>query len=1721
MLQTLERYLKQAIVDKNPAVSSAALVSALHLSTTVPEFLRRWVNEAQEAMMSENTMVPYHALGVIYCVRSNDRVSKAKLITKLTQTPLRSPFALCLLIRHAAKLIEENPLEATEPYVEFIESCMRHKSEIVIYEAAHAIVILKKSGKNLNQVISVIQTFCRSSKATLRLAGVRILAKLTENYSNVVVSCTIELENLVTDSNRSVATLAVTTLLATCAESSIDKLIKKIPGFMSDISDEFKIIVVHALRHVISKYPRKHYTLTSYLAGMLRDNGGLQYKTAIVNTIIGLVEENSDARETGLLHLCEFIEDCEYTPLAIKILHVLGIEGPKANQPSRYIRHIYNRIFLDTSPVRAAAVSAVARFGATCPDLLSSIKVILSRCHLDDEDEVRDRAIFYSAVLDSGVWQILNNYIINVPLRNPVILEKCLCDHLLSVNADEPFNYANVPTVIEVKEPKKQPLLIEAKNISKISQEEQYLNELKDDWEEQWDKATSAAEACDTFTLPESDVKTAALAVCAHLGLSNITIEGDTVKQICGGGETLQVSNLPRFILPLYEEVQQEHSGLCGNKIWIDSIEKSDCSNSQSRRSHSSKSTHSGSNSSGSSGYGGKPSTSNSSYNVTQSQKRDKEGKKKKIPTLSETITDVQTESEHRPPETTPKFEVPKAEPNDVVEVHLPTQVQADKGHEPMDICVADQNISKDKIDSCNTPIVNVTINFVTSRPSSTVCIDGFSCVISMDDGVVMYTTSTLTSTLGFPKDMWIGRSFIDFVHPRDRITFASQITNGLAVPKIVNGAEAKAKYQGNSDSTMVCRIRRYKGLNCGFGIKDRIVTFMPFLLKFTFKNINDEEGNAIYLVIQATPFFSAFKIPNEILTKSVPFIMRHAANGNLEYLDPESIPYLGYLPQDVTNKNALHLYHPEDLDYLRQIYEIIVKEGGVPRSKPYRMMTQNGDFIKVATEWSSFINPWSRKLEFVIGKHHIIEGPKNPDVFQSPDSEKALKLTDEENNKAKLIRESIIRIMNEVLTKPAGIAKQHMSKRCRDLASFMENLLQEQPKGDEEFRHKNQDLDHSCYEPDSVMLGGISPHHDYNDSKSGTETPLSYNQLNYNETLQRYFNSQHQQSYEGYNTVTGENNIGTKTSPSIESKCMSSIGHISGDSVEMTSSCESSGVAVGGNSPVATLTEYQHIRLTEPLINKHNTEMEKKLMKTHRATRSIIKGTRSKVDHENRKKKNEHFARCNTFHLTPMGTPMSEPQGSIKCKGVKRTMKLEADVGVHKHHCPATRTPKRIQISSAAAVQSSSTTTSTVAANHWQANPVNNMNTFIVGVGIPQQMSIMSPVPGMAGVFPMYYHSTAATGTSSQPSTSNLNTTTAGTTQFTATPMQCMMYGSPFMYSTYGHQMPYTMQQRVVSQGMQCKSLNPLGLATNTYEETCKSSIPLRSDKSSLRPSKNVTDSQATCSKQGQDSADSNTSTNALNRNTTGVVTDSGHSPDSKNTNRLGKNEEITDKTDGESSYSSFYSSFFKTESGSAEESGDNKMKDKSNNARMPGSDDADSMYKTRTSDGYYDPQNYKKLPKRKMEPPWLEKVSVTSELIYKYQISEKPLDEVLKEDRKKMMAFQQPSLVNEQLEQLYLDLQLEGVAARLTLEEGITSSSSSSDETNCMSTKEFSRQTDGPLDGKRSRHRNLLTIRTVSNKAAFCIRPFTRLPSERAFQGGAQGSSLLVHSLTPLSVL
>ncbi|WFD42574.1 coatomer subunit gamma [Malassezia psittaci] len=490
MVQGLERYLKSAIVDRNPSVACAAIVSSYHLFTSARDVVRRWSNEVSEAinmrpaissgssnglggfssrglsmrfgvessagnveqasMPSMSYIVQYHALGLLYLARQADRIAVTKMIQQLggskgTQ-PLRNPYALCMLVRYAAKIAEEDP-NMRGSLVESLVGWLRHKSEMVNYEAARALCSMNGVGaEQQSRAIAVLQMSLSSPRSTMKFAAVRTLAELAQTRPQAVQACNMDMENLISDANRGVATYAIATLLKTGNESSVDRLIKQISGFMTEISDEFKIIVVDAIRSLSLKFPAKQSAMLGFLAGVLRDEGGYEFKKSVVEAIFAMAKFVQGCKETALGHLCEFIEDCEFTKLNVRILHLLGLEGPHMPEPHKYIRFIYNRVILENAIVRAAAVNSLSKFGAYNEQLTTRIRVLLKRCLEDVDDEVRDRAALALRLLGPST---LNQQLIqNTATPDLASLEQQLQAYMETGLASQlPFDYASVPQI--------------------------------------------------------------------------------------------------------------------------------------------------------------------------------------------------------------------------------------------------------------------------------------------------------------------------------------------------------------------------------------------------------------------------------------------------------------------------------------------------------------------------------------------------------------------------------------------------------------------------------------------------------------------------------------------------------------------------------------------------------------------------------------------------------------------------------------------------------------------------------------------------------------------------------------------------------------------------------------------------------------------------------------------------------------------------------------------------------------------------------------------------------------------------------------------------------------------------------------------------------------------------------------------------------------------------
>jgi coatomer subunit gamma len=409
MVQQIERYLKQEIVDRNPVVASAALVSGQHLIMhNKGDVVRRWVNEVTQALQHQSPMVQYHALALLYLIKQHDRLAVSKLVQSMARQGVRSPMATTLLVRYVARIIsEETPMSQDNgqprPFFDFLEACLKHRSDIVMYEAARAIALLPNvTPAELQPAVTILQRFLVQPKPAQRFAAIRTLNMVASSNPLAVTACNADMEVLIADPNRSIATIAITTLLRTGSEESIERLLKQIQTFLSDIADEFKVKIVDAIHALCLKYPAKYYALMNFLGNALREEGGFEFKNAIVNTYLALMDTIPDTKETCLSHLCEFIEDCEHTQLSTQILHLLGKEGPAMKNPGKYIRYIYNRLILESAAVRAAAVSALARFAGSgsTPEMRRSIAILLQQSLLDSDDEVRDRATYFTRVFE-------------------------------------------------------------------------------------------------------------------------------------------------------------------------------------------------------------------------------------------------------------------------------------------------------------------------------------------------------------------------------------------------------------------------------------------------------------------------------------------------------------------------------------------------------------------------------------------------------------------------------------------------------------------------------------------------------------------------------------------------------------------------------------------------------------------------------------------------------------------------------------------------------------------------------------------------------------------------------------------------------------------------------------------------------------------------------------------------------------------------------------------------------------------------------------------------------------------------------------------------------------------------------------------------------------------------------------------------------------------------
>ncbi|KAI4578287.1 hypothetical protein MJG53_011142 [Ovis ammon polii x Ovis aries] len=135
--------------------------------------------------------------------------------------------------------------------------------------------------------------------------------------------------------------------------------------------------------------------------------------------------------------------------------------------------------------------------------------------------------------------------------------------------------------------------------------------------------------------------------------------------------------------------------------------------------------------------------------------------------------------------------------------------------------------------------------------------------------------------------------------------------------------------------------------------------------------------------LLLAEKIHSGYQAPQIPADKRI-FTTTHTPGCVFLEIDERAVPFLGYLPQDLIGTSILAYLHPEDRPLMLAMHQKVLKYAGHPPFEhlPIRFCCQNGDYVILDSSWSSFMNPWSRKVSFIIGRHKVRTSPLNKDVF-------------------------------------------------------------------------------------------------------------------------------------------------------------------------------------------------------------------------------------------------------------------------------------------------------------------------------------------------------------------------------------------------------------------------------------------------------------------------------------------------------------------------------------------------------------------------------------------------------------------------------------------------------------------------------------------------------------------------------------------------------------------
>ncbi|KAM6417540.1 basic helix-loop-helix ARNT-like protein 2 isoform 2-T5 [Pluvialis apricaria] len=262
-----------------------------------------------------------------------------------------------------------------------------------------------------------------------------------------------------------------------------------------------------------------------------------------------------------------------------------------------------------------------------------------------------------------------------------------------------------------------------------------------------------------------------------------------------------------------------------------------------------------------------------------------------------------------------------------------------------------------------------------------------------------------------------IGQSLFDYLHPKDVAKVKEQLSSSDISPreKLVDGKTGlqvhtdfqagPARLNSGARRSFFCRIkcsrttvkeekeclpnpkkkdhRKYCTIHCTGYMKN----WPPNEVGVEEENDVEKDSsnfNCLVAIGRLHPYIVPQK-SGEIKVKATEFVTRFAMDGKFVYVDQRATAILGYLPQELLGTSCYEYCHQDDHNHLAEKHKEVLQNKEKVFTNSYKFRAKDGTFVTLKSQWFSFMNPWTKELEYIVSNNTVVLGHNESAEEQVP----------------------------------------------------------------------------------------------------------------------------------------------------------------------------------------------------------------------------------------------------------------------------------------------------------------------------------------------------------------------------------------------------------------------------------------------------------------------------------------------------------------------------------------------------------------------------------------------------------------------------------------------------------------------------------------------------------------------------------------------------------------